>query len=289
MAAINSILRPIFDALLIPFQGFPPLVGLTIVSLVVAVAMLLVFKATSNQDGLAVVKKKIHACLFEIRLHNDDLRAILRAQGELMVHNLSYLRYSLVPMLWMIVPFVLVVAQLQFHYGYDPIEPGQTALVKVALADGWEDAVPVTEVDGFTKPVARLEAPAGIEVTSPAVWIPSASELDWRIEGKTPGDYELTVHLGEGDGTSVAKQVRVAETGSAIERMSPIRPDRSFLDQLIYPAEAPLPDGPVHRVTVTYQDAEVWFLGWNTHWLVVFFILSIAFAFALRNRFGVTI
>jgi len=289
MAAINAVLSTVFDAILAPFSGFPPLVGLTIVSLVTAIAMLMVFKATSDQDGLAAVKKKIHACLFEIRLYNDDLRAILRAQGELLVHNLHYMRFSLAPMAWMIVPFVLLVAQLQFHYGYEPIQPGQTALVKVALSEGWEDAVPVSEVDGFTKPVARLEAPAGVEITSPAIWIPTESELDWRIKGETPGDYDLTIHLGQDGETSITKRVRVGGGGGAIERMSPIRPDGSFLDQIIYPAEAPLPDGPIHRITVTYPDADVWFLGWNTHWLVVFFILSIVFAFALRNRFGVTI
>ena len=56
--------------------------------------------------------------LFEIRLFNDDLRAMLRAQVEILRHNVTYLRLSLVPMLWMLVPLVLVIAQLQFHYGY---------------------------------------------------------------------------------------------------------------------------------------------------------------------------
>lgn len=285
MAFINAVLRTVFDALLFPFRGFPPLVGLTVVSLVTAIGMLLVFKATSDQDGLAAVKKKIHACLFEIRLFNDDLRAILRAQTELLRHNLTYMRFSLAPLAWMIIPFVLLIAQLQFHYGYHGVEPGESALVKVALDDAWTETVPVEEADGFTKPVARLEAPEGVKVTTPALWAAAQSELDWRIVGERPGDYDLTVHLGD---ETFTKKLHVRENAT-IRRMSPIRPDRSFLDQLIYPAEPPLPDGPVHRITVTYPDAEVWFFGWTTHWLVVFFILSIVFAFALRNRFGVTI
>ncbi|MGD2113935.1 MAG: hypothetical protein PVG07_02715 [Acidobacteriota bacterium] len=286
MAFINSILCTVFDALLYPLRGFPPLVGLTVVSLVTAIGMLLVFKATSNQDGLAAVKKKIHACLFEIRLFNDDLRAILRAQMELLRHNLTYMRFSLVPLAWMIVPFVLLVAQLQFHYGYHGLQPGESALVKVALDDSWQDGVPVQQAEGgFTKPVARLEAPEGVTVESPALWAPAQSELDWRIRGDRPGDYELTLHLGE---QTVTKRVHV-RGDTTIRRMSPVRPDAGFLDQVLYPAEPPLPDGPVHRITITYEDADVWFLGWNTHWIIVFFILSIVFAFALRNRFGVTI
>ena len=33
----------------------------------------------------------------------------------------------------MIVPFVLIIAQLQFHYGYQGLEPGSPVLVKVEL------------------------------------------------------------------------------------------------------------------------------------------------------------
>ena len=82
MSYLNSILRVVFDGILFPFRGLPPLVGLVVVSLVAAIGMLLVFKATSNQDRLAAVKRSIHGCLFEIRLFNDDLRAIMRAQAS---------------------------------------------------------------------------------------------------------------------------------------------------------------------------------------------------------------
>ena len=107
--------------------------GLAVVSLATAIVMLArSFKRTSNQTRLAAVKRQIHAALFEIRLFNDDLRAIFRAQREMLRHNLTYLRLSLVPMLWMIVPLVLVIAQLQFHYGYAGLEVGQSGAAEGA-------------------------------------------------------------------------------------------------------------------------------------------------------------
>jgi uncharacterized membrane protein (DUF106 family) len=99
MSYLNALLVPVFDAALIPFRSMPPLVGLAIVSLVTAVGMLVVFRRTSNQARLAEVKRSIHASLFEMRLFNDDLRAILRAQAEILRHNATYLRLSMVPML----------------------------------------------------------------------------------------------------------------------------------------------------------------------------------------------
>ena len=291
MELLNTVLRTLVSALLWPFRGLPPLVGLTVVSLLTAVGMLLVFKATSNQGGIAAVKRQIHACLFEIRLFNDDLRAILRAQGELLRHNLRYLKFSLVPLLWMIVPLFLLIAQLQFQYGYEPLAPGRQAIVEVVLAEGWEEALPpeaVEVIDGFPRPAAELVAPEGVRVETAGVWAPDVREMSWRLSGERPGDYELAVELGGrtyGKGLRVATEERVAAAGL----LSPIRPPRSTLQQLVYPAEPPLPKGPVKSISVSYPGAEVWFFGWDTHWMVVFFILSIVFAFALRNRLGVSI
>src|SRR5262249_40049636 len=137
VSLVNSILRGAVDLALAPFRSLPALVGLAAVSLVVAVFMLLVLKRVSDQQRLAGVKRRITACLFEIRLFSDDLPAIFRAQGEILRHNLTYMRLSLSPkiLLAMVVPVVLLVVQLQFHYGYEGLRPGQTVLVKVNLKD----------------------------------------------------------------------------------------------------------------------------------------------------------
>ena len=133
MSVLNGLLRPLFDFLLLPFRAMPPIAGLLVVSLVASIGMLLVFKKTSNQAKLEAVKRQIHACLFEIRLFSDDLPAILRAQTEILRHNLQYIGLSAVPVLWMMVPLLLVIAQLQFHYGYRGLRPGEDFIVKARL------------------------------------------------------------------------------------------------------------------------------------------------------------
>jgi uncharacterized membrane protein (DUF106 family) len=274
---VNATLRPVFDLLLAPFAGAPPIVSLALVSLLTAVLMLIVFKRTSDQTALAAVKRRIHAGLFEIRLFNDDLRAILRAQNEILRHNLTYLRLSLVPMVWILPPLVLVIAQLQFHYGYEGLRPREATLLTVDLKPG---AVP----PGM-RPDATLDLPPGLVAETREVWLPSESQLAWRLAAERQGDYEVGIEIG---GTSrVTKTVRV--TGKTV-RLSPVRVEPHFLAQLIYPAEAPLPaDGPVQAIHVDYPDREISVLGWGMHWMIPFFVLSIAFAFALRGWFKVTI
>jgi len=46
MSAVNAALRPVFDLLLAPFAGGPPIVSLGLVSLLVSILMLVVFKRT---------------------------------------------------------------------------------------------------------------------------------------------------------------------------------------------------------------------------------------------------
>ncbi len=274
MTIVNSLLRSVFDAALSPFSGLHPMVGIAVLSLIVGIAILLVYKATSNQDKLAAVKRKIHAGLFEIRLFNDDFRAILRAQVDILRHNLSYLGLSFVPLLWMIVPLVLVIAQLQFHYGYQGLEPGGQALVEVAI-----------EEDSENRPQIQLQAPEGLKIEAGPMWIPARSELSWRISAVDEGDYELTL---TGAGEAITKSVRV--TGRVV-RISPNRV-KGFWTQLLYPAEDPLPAAsPVQEITLSYPAGNAGFEGWESEltWMLFFFLLSIIFAFALRKPFKVTI
>lgn len=274
MTALNAALRSAFDVLLLPFRSLPPIVGLIVVSLVVAILMLLVFKRTSNQARLQAVKRQIHACLFELRLFSDDLPAILRAQGEILKHNLRYLGLSAVPMLVMLLPLVLVIAQLQFHYGYRGLRPSEDFLVKVQLKDGRADA----------RPAASLDVPGGLAVMTPPVWIPAERELAWRLRAERQGDYELTLRL---DGQEYAKTAQVSDS---VRRRSPVRLAPGLVNQLLYPAEDPLPgESAVASISVGYPEDEVSVLGWAFNWLVLFFVLSVGFAFALRSRLGVTL
>ncbi len=282
MATLNALLRPVFDALLSPFAALPAWVGLAVVSLVVSVAVLLVYKRLSNQAKLDEVKRQIYAGIFEIRLFNDDFRAILRAQGEILRHNLRYLGYSLVPMAWMLVPLFLIVAQLQFHYGYSGLKPGEPALLKVKLKEDWSARLLAADEAG--KPRLTLEAPAGFRVETPAVWSPADKEMAWRVAAERPGSYELKLRAG---GEPLSK---TAVSSDEIVHRSPSRVAPSFLDQLLYPAEDPVPAAsPVESITLGYPEAEVNLLGWHTHWIIAFLILTFVFAFALKGLVGVTI
>ena len=121
--------------------------------------------------------------------------------------------------------------------------------------------------------------------------MPAEQTLSWRLQIDQPSDGELTVVVG---GEQLAKSFR---SGPSAGRRSPLRPDRSFWKQLVYPAEPPLPAaGPVEQIAFTLPPVTVNLLGWTVRewagvpaWMIVYFLLSIVFAFALRKPFGVQI
>lgn len=275
MSILNAILRVVVDAALYPFRDLNPLVGLTLFSLVFGILALLLFKWTSDQVKLDQVKRRIHAGLFEIRLFNDDLRAIFRAMFQILRHNLTYMRLALVPLLWMIVLFGPIFAQMQFHYGYQGFQPGGKTLVKMELTGDWEGK----------RPEIRLEVPSGLRIAAGPVWVPSLKELSWRVVAEDGGDYELAFQV---EGETVTKTFHVANN---VSRRSPVRPS-SFLDQLLYPAEPPIPSSvPISRISFNYPHANggIEGLEWEGTWVLVFLVISMVFALALRKPLGVTI
>lgn len=278
MTILNDLLRPIFDWLQYPLRELPSFVGILIWSIPVGVFALWVFGKTSNQDRIAEVKRRIYAGLFEIRLFNDDLRAIMQAQKEIFWHVLHYQALALKPMIFILPPLVLVMVQLHQFYGFRGLQPGESILLTVQLE---EDAVALGQ-----RPEISLETPTGLHTEMAAVWVPSLAQISWRIGIDDPGDYELLIGI---DGDAVTKTLRATDL---IERLSPERPPRTIIDQLEWPSEKPLDrNGPVRSITLGYPDGTVGLLGWNIEWrwawMVLFFVLTMVVALILRKPMGV--
>jgi hypothetical protein len=280
MTFLNDLLRPVFDLLQAPLRGLPPLVGILIWSIPVGVFALWVFKKTSNQRRIAEVKRKIHACLFEIRLFNDDVAAILRAQGEILRHVARYQALALKPMIFILPPLVILMVQLHAFYGFRGLKPGEHALVRAVFAGDW------SERSSAGRPPAVLEAPAGLRLDGDGVWAPELGELLWQVTVDAPGDYELAFRVGD---EVVRKTLSVT---NSVVRLSPTRPERSFMAQLEWPSEDPLPRSVgLSEISVAYPDASValagWSWDWRYAWMVVFFVLTMIIAVVLKKPLGV--
>jgi hypothetical protein len=273
LTVVNAMLDRLFDLLLRPLRQLPILMSLAVVSLVTAIAVLLVVRATSNQQALAAVKRQMYADLLEMRLFNDDLRAMWRAQWSMLRHNGRYLRLSLVPALWTLVPLALVLTQLQFHFGYAEVGVGEPVVVTAVLKSRGD------------LPDVRLELPRGVRLDSAAIRFPALQQVVWRVVADSSGEFVLGVRAG---GATYDKTLGIC--GGALARRSPVRPAPRLFDQLRYPSETPLPDSaPLASIAVAYADRPFDVVGWQVPWIAAYIALSFVFALALRRPLRVTV
>lgn len=275
MATLNALLRPLFDVPAGLMSGWPVWLALAAWSIPVSVFALWVFKATSNQEAIAAVKDRIQASLFEIRLFNDDLRAILRAQWEILGHVLRYQGLALKPMIFILPPVVLMMVHLHGFYGFRGLAPGETTVLTVTVADS----------DG-SRPDLALELPDGLVRETPGVWASDHRQMVWRLRAEKPGEHTLTIRNGD---RAVDKRITVS---GGITRISPERPDRGFMGQLEWPSEPPVPrESGFGTISVTYPEAVLSFLGVTMHsqwaWMILFFIFTMVIALALKKPLGV--
>lgn len=275
MWIFNSAFGKIFDILFLPFRNMSPWVAMILMSFLTGFLMLFVFKWTSNQKGIRKVKNKIKAHLLELRLFKDNLGLSLRAQGNILRCNLRYIGYSAKPMAVMIIPLVLIIIQLNFWFGYESLSPGEPSILKIKLKENQNP----------------LEARVEIEPSSALVMddyplrIEEAHEIDWRFYAREPGIHRLSISI---DGKTIDKKISVAQ--KPLSKISPLKPGKDFLKQALYPTEPPLNgDLPVQEIEVRYPTKNMNLFGWGIHWLIVYFVLSIVFGFALKGIFKVEI
>lgn len=273
ISAVNGLFRPLFDLLFLLLGWLPWWLALSVIAFAVTIPMLWVVRVTSNQAKLETAKHRMQAAVFEIRLFNDDARLIGLATVQAFWHSLRYVGLMFVPLLWMFLPFVILITHMQGYFGYQTLVPGEPVLLKVVL-----DVNP----DSRARPDIKLELPEGLKQDGPAVWLPRTRTMVWRLLPNTRAVYDIAL-LAEN--TRLEKTL-TTETAPLIRR-SPVR-TRDPWTLVAYPYENPLPaDGRIDAISVNYPGNTL-LLG-APAWIWLFILLTIAFAFALRKPMRVVI
>lgn len=275
MWVFNSFFSKLFELVFLPFRSMSPWIGMIIISLLTGFLMLLVFRFTSNQEGIRKVKNKIKAHLLEFRLFKDSLSISLRAQGNILRQNLRYLSYYGKPMLIMIIPLALIVIQLNVWFGYQALEPGEVTILKVRLE---EDVNPLSIN-------LTIEPSPGFEIETRPLRIKEKGEINWRLRAKEKGIHDLTL---VSNNQRFTKKVAVA--GKPLSKISPLKVKRSLINELLNPGEVPLSGNlPVKAVGLNYPAKNMNLFGWQIHWLIVYIVLTVILSFAFRGIFKVEI
>ncbi len=262
----------IFDALLAPFGHEPAWFDLLLWPLLAGVLALVVYKRLSNQKGIQRAKNRIAAHLYEIRLFRHDPLVVLGSTGKIFFRNGIYVGHNLIPLAVLIVPMLVVIAQLVANYAFAPVPVGSVELLELRL----DPKANVAPRD------VRLELPAGVALDAPPVRT-ADGEIFWRLRAEAPGDHVLLLHVA---GETLTKGWAVGGDARKIPLMRTKR-----WDALLYPGEPALPaDSAVQTIFLVYPERDLGLLpGGELGILATFFGVSLLAGFSLKGRFGVTL
>ncbi len=270
---VNRLLTPVFDLMCWPFRALPAMWAMVAISLLSGIAMVWIFGKVSDQETIKDLREQIRGNLIGVRLFQSDIGVVLRLQRRIFGDTFRYMKLALVPMIVLLVPVLLIMTQLNLRFAVRPVELGEAILVKAFMRNA-----SVLDDD------VTLETANGVTVESAGVRIPATREVAWRVRADAPGAHEMVVHVGE---EALAMRLVAGDQWGAVPQR---RTGRGVWDTLLYPGEAPiLATHTVEALEIAYPTLELRVLGWTIHWLVAFFVLSLAFGFVFKGALGVEI
>jgi hypothetical protein len=244
--------------------------SLTAIAVASGIAMLWVFRRFSNQEKVALAKRKVRAHLYAFRLYADEPALIFRAQKQLLVWNARYLGLMLRPTAVVFIPFTLLMFGLDAVYGHRPLARGESTIVTAQFESGNESGALAPTLEG-----------QGITVETPALRIPGERQVCWRVRLMSTTSGSVIVRES---GKSLIKNVQAGTASGFVAE----RRVASLFDWLRYPGEARLPGDGVRWIEVSYPGATVNVFGFGVHWLLWFVIVSLLTMLLAKKRFNVT-
>jgi hypothetical protein len=276
-----SFINNICDFIAAPFSSFEPVVGLSIVSFISAVALLYIFKKLSDQDKIKFHKNKIFGHFLEIALFRDQFRRTMGCQGQILKHNFIYLRYVLFPLLVMMPPVLLICLQLDFRLGAEPFKQDSTFIIQTQLDKTIIDDLPsiITNI--------QIKHSENITLETPAMRSNSEASVFWRANiNDLAGNHYIQVGTNNSDDI-ITKNIAVISSQTRFSQDK--RKIVSFSDNFLT-SETNIPNSSIFsKIRVNYSSAEYPLLWWNFTPIVYYFILTLIFGLLIKPFIKVNI
>ena len=204
--------------------------------------------------------------MLALKLFKESIIVTFKIEAGLFKNAGLLLLYSVKPVLVMIIPVLLILAQLSLWYQKRPLNIGEETIITIQLNNNTD-----TTLSNIT-----LQPTTAVQSILGPVKISSKNQILWKIKTLKEGYQTITFNI---DSKPFTKELAI---GNGFMRTSPLRPGRHLLDILEYPAEKPfMPDSIVESISIDYPDRTSRFSGTDS-WVIYFFACSIFFALLFK-------
>ncbi len=248
-----AFLDPVFNPVLLPLVNWNPLIAMILLSFVISLLIVLVYKFFTNQEEMKRLKEEQKEFQKRMRELRENPAEMMKIQKEAMSKNFDYMKHSIKAMLITMLPVILFFGWMNAHLNFEPIFPGETYSVTAEFGPGVNGRAELIPDQG-TQVVGNSTQEIAAGKTGTATWSLKSSE----------GAHDLTIKTGT-----------VQQTKTVL-----ISTGREYLEPT-----ARFSHSDITFITVNHQKLIILPIGFRNWlgWLGVYILLSIVFSIALRK------
>lgn len=245
-------LDPALNFIFGPLLELPPFWGILVISFIISLIIVLVYKFFTNQEVMKQLKNETKALQKQMKELKDNPSKAMDVQKKAMQTNMQYMMKSMKPTLITFIPIILIFGWLQAHLAFVPILPSQDFTMAVEFKDGVSGSI-------------FAEVPDGIELSVPSSKEIKNSQVIFTMRGregtyKSPG-VDFTVNA-----KTYTMPVIIT---NRLEYANPV---------LV------VNDGVVKSITTSNEKRKILNLfGWKIGWLGSYILFALVFSMLLRK------
>jgi len=255
----------LLDPVLGPLLHINPLLAILIISFIISLTIVLVYRKLTDQNLMKNLKKEIKELQAEMKTLKDKPDKMMQVNKKAMETNTKYMMHSMKPTLITFLPIILIFGWLNAHMAYWPIVAGEDFTVTAAFDDGTTGSITIIP-------------PPGVDITNGATQIIRDNEARWVLEAQAD---EYTLEYKYQDRT-FSNSLIVTES----------RNDRRYAKPMLSSTDLSMEDTPLQTLTMSNERIHPlqqipiirsipWIGGFG--WLGTYILFSITFSIALRR------
>lgn len=246
-----NFLDTIFNPWLGPVLNLPPFWAILIISAGITLLITIVYKYTTNQKEMKVIKDDLKKYQKEMRAEKDP-KKMMATQKKALDLNMKYMMSSFKSTLYTFIPIIIIFAWLNLHIAYYPLYPNQPFTVTANFAAGAKGAInmtsiPALQIDSLNKDITNETA-------------------IWSVQGSA-GEYKLVFDYNTEEYTQNIL----------------ITSDRSYLTPTQMIKDSKLKTIVVGNKTVHPFGESFNLFGYHPGWLATYIVLSLVFSTLFRK------
>ena len=255
----GNLFNPVLDPLFRPLLNLHPALSLSIITLLITLIMVLVYKKFTDQEVMKSVREEMKQIQKDMKEFQHDAAKVMELQKRSLEKAGQQFKQSMKPMFITMIPIIILFGWLSTNLAFNPLTPGEEFSTTIVFKGG---------VDGDVK----LIASEGIEILGEEVQTIEAKEVgglfkknigevSWNLKG-TEGEHQLTYEYGE---ELYFKEVLITNSKKYKEPKKLVN------------------DGVVETIELGNEPIKIFGLSW--FW--AYFILAMVFNGTLRKLFKV--